>query len=65
MKNAVILINVIISLALFITGLIRLILKDPYTGVGYEWSAFMVIIGLVTLFLIPLEICVLKSQKNI
>ncbi len=64
MKNAVILINVVISLALFITGLVRLILRDPVSGVGYEWSAFLVIIGLCTLFLVPLEICVMKPQKK-
>jgi hypothetical protein len=63
MKRTVILINVVVSLALFLTGLIRLILRDPYTGVGYEWSAFLVILGLCTLFLVPLEICLIKSQK--
>ena len=61
-KNIVILANLVVSLSLFITGFVRLILRDPVSGVGYEWSAAMVIFGLVTLFLIPLEICVMKTQ---
>lgn len=61
-KNIVILANLVVSLSLFITGFVRLMLRDPVSGVGYEWSAAMVIVGLMTLFLIPLEICVMKTQ---
>ena len=64
MKKIVILTNVVVSLALATTGLVRLFLKDPVSGVGYEWSAFLMIFGLVTLFLIPLEICVMKPQRK-
>ncbi len=64
MKKMVILTNAVVSLGLASTGLTRLILKDPFSGMGYEWSAFMLIIGLVTLFLIPLEICIMKPQRR-
>ncbi len=64
MKKIVILTNVVVSLALASAGLIRLFLRDPFSGVGYEWSAFMMIFGLVTIFFIPLEICVMKPDKK-
>lgn len=62
-KKIIILTNAVASLALAGTGLFRLLVRDPFSGVGYEWSAFMVIAGLCTLFLIPLEICVIKPQR--
>ncbi len=62
-KKIIILTNAVVSLTLAGTGLVRLLLRDPFSGVGYEWSAFMVIAGLCTLFFIPLEICIIKPQK--
>lgn len=64
MKNAIIFITAVVGLGLAGTGLVRMFLRDPFLGVGYEWSAFMWITGLVILFLIPLEICVIKSQRD-
>ncbi len=64
MKKMVIFTNAVVGLGLAGTGLTRLFLRDPFTGVGYEWSAAMMITGLVILFFIPLEICVIKSQKK-
>lgn len=61
--KTVILINAVASTGLFLTGLIRLMMRDPLSGTGYEGSALMVIVGLCTLFLIPLEICLPKSKN--
>ncbi len=63
-KKMIILTNAVVSLGLAGTGLTRLLLRDPFSGMGYEWSAFMLIIGLVTLFLIPLEVCIIKPQRK-
>ncbi|OGO35613.1 MAG: hypothetical protein A2147_04690 [Chloroflexi bacterium RBG_16_57_8] len=64
MKTAVILTNVVVSVSLAATGLTRMILRDPLLGRGYEWSTLMWILGLVSLFLIPLEICLIRSPKS-
>lgn len=56
--------NAVVSLALASTGLAGMILRDPLLGGGYEWSTLRWIVGVVTLFLIPLEICVIKPQKR-
>ena len=64
MKKAVIVLNLIASLSLASTGLTRMILRDPLLGHGYEWSTAMWILGLVSLFFIPLEICLIRPQKR-
>ena len=64
MKNAIILANLLASLSLAATGLVRMILRDPLLGRGYEWSTAMWIAGLVSLFFIPLEICLIRPQKR-
>ena len=64
MKKAIIILNVIGSLSLASTGLVRMILRDPLLGRGYEWSTAMWIAGLVSFFFIPLEICLIRPQKR-
>ncbi len=61
MKKVVISANAVASLALSARGLAGMLLRDPLLGVGYEWSALLWIVGLVTFFLIPLEVCVMKK----
>jgi hypothetical protein len=62
-KSLVILTNAVVSLTLVGVGFIGMALRDPILGGGYEFSTLMWIGGLITLFLIPAEICVLKSEK--
>jgi hypothetical protein len=62
-KSLVILANAVVSLTLVGVGFIGMALRDPILGGGYEFSTLMWIGGLITLFLIPAEICVLKSEK--
>lgn len=64
MKTAIILTNAVVSLTLAVSGLTGMILRDPFLGGGYEWSTLWWIVGLVTLFFIPLELCVIKSQRK-
>jgi hypothetical protein len=64
MKAVVIVTNLIVSAALAATGLTRMILRDPLLSRGYEWSTLMWIAGLVSLFLIPLEICLIRSPRK-
>ena len=56
--------NFVFSLSLAGTGLLGMIQRDPLFAIGNEWSTLMWISGLVTLFLIPLEVCVIKSPKR-
>ena len=63
-KVLIIVINAVVSVTLASFGLAGMILRDPLLGSGYEWSTLMWIIGLVTLFFIPLEICVIKSPEK-
>ena len=63
-KYIIIAINAVVSVSLAATGLYGMAMRDPLLGGGYEWSTLRWIIGLVTLFLIPLEICVIKSPKK-
>lgn len=63
-KFIIIAINAVVSLSLAGTGLYGMAMRDPLLGGGYEWSTLMWITGLVTLFLIPLEICVIKPPKR-
>jgi hypothetical protein len=63
-KFIIIAANFIISVSLAATGFIGMVRRDPLYGVGNEWSTLMWISGLVTLFLIPLEVCVIKSYKR-
>ena len=62
-KKLIILANVVVSLAMAGTGLAGMALRDPLLGGGYEWSTLLWITGLVTLFFIPLEVCVIKPKK--
>ena len=41
-----------------------MVLRDVWLGTGYEWSTLLWIVGLVGFFLIPLEICLMKSRKR-
>ncbi len=63
-KFIVIAANFIISVSLAATGFIGMARRDLLYGVGNEWSTLMWISGLVTLFLIPLEICVIKPKRT-
>ncbi len=56
--------NVVFSMSLAGTGFLGMARRDLLHGVGHEWSTLMWISGLVTLFLIPLEICVIKIRKK-
>ncbi len=61
-KLLIILTNAVVSLALAGIGLAGMVLRDPLLGGGYEWSTLVWITGLVTLFFIPLEVCLIKPQ---
>lgn len=63
-KKLIILTNAVVSLAMAGTGLAGMILRDPLLGGGYEWSTLLWITGLMTLFFIPLEVCVIKPQRR-
>ena len=56
--------NFVFSMSLAGTGFLGMIRRDPLFSIGNEWSTLMWISGLVTLFLIPLEICVIKPKKT-
>ncbi len=60
----IILTNAVVSVTLASIGLAGMIMRDPLLGGGYEWSTLLWIIGLVTLFFIPLEMCLIKPQKR-
>lgn len=63
-KKIAISVNAVVSLTLTGIGFAGMALRDPLLGVGYEWSTLLWIIGLVTFFLIPLEVCLIKPRKR-
>ncbi len=63
-KLLIILTNTVLSFTLAGLGLTGMVLRDPLLGGGYEFSTLLWITGLVTFFLIPLEVCVIKSPKR-
>ena len=63
-KFIIIAANFVFSASLAGIGLSGMIRRDPLFAVGNEWSTLMWIFGLVTLFLIPLEVCVIKTGKR-
>ena len=56
--------NFVFSVSLASIGFLGMVRRDLLYGVGNEWSTLMWISGLVTLFLIPLEICVIKPKRT-
>lgn len=56
--------NAVVSVTLAGIGLTGMVLRDPLLGGGYEWSTLLWIVGLVTFFFIPLEVCVIKPRKR-
>lgn len=63
-KFIIIATNFVFSASLAGIGFFGMIQRDSLFAVGNEWSTLMWIFGLVTLFLIPLEVCVIKSSKR-
>jgi len=63
-KFIIIAANFVFSVSLAATGFLGMARRDLLYGMGNEWSTLMWIAGLVTLFLIPLEICVIKPKKT-
>lgn len=63
-KKVIIWANLAVSLTLASTGMAGMVLRDPWFGAGYEWSTALWIVGMITLWLIPLEVCVIKSPKR-
>ena len=63
-KTLIISVNAVVSLAMTGAGLAGMLLRDPLLGGGYEFSTLVWITGLITFFLIPLEICVIKPPKR-
>jgi len=63
-KFIIIVANLVFSVSLASMGFLGMVRRDLLYGVGNEWSTLMWISGLVTLFLIPLEVCVIKSYKR-
>ena len=63
-KFIIIAANFVFSVSLASMGFLGMVRRDLLYGVGNEWSTLMWIFGLVTLFLIPLEVCVIKSSKR-
>lgn len=62
-KAAIIVANAVFSLSLVAAGAIGMLTANRGLGVEYPWSAFLWILGLISLFLIPLEICVIKRRR--
>jgi hypothetical protein len=60
-KSLVISLNAVVSVGLAATGLTHMLQRDPLAGGGHEYATLMWIAGLVSLFLIPLEICLIKT----
>ena len=63
-KYIIIAINAVVSVSLAGVGLYGMVMRDPLAGGGYEWSTLLWITGLVTLFFIPLEVCVIKPRRK-
>ncbi len=63
-KFFIIVANFVFSVSLASMGFLGMVQRDLLYGVGNEWSTLMWISGLVTLFLIPLEICVIKPSQR-
>ncbi len=63
-KLIIIVANFVFSVTLAGVGFLGMARRDLLYSVGNEWSTLMWISGLVTLFLIPLEICVIKLKKT-
>lgn len=63
-KFIIIAANFVFSMSLASIGFLGMARRDLLYAVGNEWSTLMWISGLVTLFLIPLEICVIKSSER-
>ena len=63
-KHLIILANVIVSLSLAGIGMTRMIMRDPLLGGGYEFSTLIWISGVVSFWLIPLEICIIKPRDK-
>lgn len=63
-KLLIIITNALASVTVAGIGLAGMVQRDPVAGGGYEGSTLLWIGGLVTLFLIPLEICLIKSRKR-
>lgn len=63
-KFIIIAANFVFSVSLASMGFLGMVRRDLLYGVANEWSTLMWISGLVTLFLIPLEVCVIKSSKR-
>lgn len=55
--------NVVISATLTIAGLLGMIFTNRVAGVIYEWSTLVWILGLVSFWLIPLEILFIKPSR--
>ncbi len=62
-KTAVIVANAVVSVGLVSWGLTGMILTNPGLGIEYQWSALSWILGLITLWFIPLEICLIKTRR--
>lgn len=56
--------NFVFSVSLASNGFLGMARRDLFYAKGNEWSTLMWIFGLVTLFLIPLELCVIQSPKR-
>ncbi len=56
--------NFVFSVTLASNGFLGMARRDLFYAKGNEWSTAMWIFGLVTLFLIPLELCVIQSPKK-
>lgn len=63
-KILIITTNAVVSFSMAALGLTGMILRDPLLGGGYEFSTLLWITGLLTFFLIPLEVCVIKPRKR-
>ncbi|MBI4331941.1 MAG: hypothetical protein HY673_11730 [Chloroflexi bacterium] len=55
--------NVLFSMSLVAAGAVGMLTANRGVGVEHPWSALLWILGLVSLFLIPLEICVIKRRS--
>jgi len=63
-RGPIIFANILVSTSLTLIGLRGMMLSNRGLGIEQEWAALLWVVGLVSFFLIPLEICVLKPGNN-
>ncbi len=56
--------NAVVSVGLALIGLFGMIFTDRVAGAIYEWSTLIWVLGLVSFWLIPIEILLIRSNGS-